>query len=189
MQNEPFRSAVGDVRLCLERLREADTLLDSVPRTEAAEKTAADSDRVTTAVILGGAVAGALVAASGHAGATATPTAAREFAEALALLRKVAAELGEHRAGAYLQQEVTRRNGLPLTPAAKALAAVVRDLHPKLREEFGLLDTPPLTNWSVNDAEDEAALQAAGLGWRTRAIKIALAIAALVALYAFVFSG
>ncbi|MBK6919375.1 MAG: hypothetical protein IPH07_18410 [Deltaproteobacteria bacterium] len=37
MQPDPFRSTVGDIRACLEALREADRLLDAAPRTQRAE--------------------------------------------------------------------------------------------------------------------------------------------------------
>ncbi len=50
---QPFRVAVGDLRSCLEHLRDADTLLDSVPRTAAAELDEAASERAAIVGVQG----------------------------------------------------------------------------------------------------------------------------------------
>lgn len=182
---------MGNARACLDYLREADGLLDSAPRTAAAEQAAAASDRVTGAAMIGGVVGAALVAAArqhSDLGGPATPGAARELAEAVEVLRKAAAELGDHPATAHLQQEIGRWERAPLPVAAKGLAAMVCHLHPKLRAEFGLMEAPPLTNWAVNDPEDDAALHAAGLGFRSKAIKIAIVVSLVVGFYVFLFT-
>lgn len=185
------RFAVGDVRACLEHLRDADRLLDSAPRTESAELAAAASDRAASAGLVGGVVGAALLVAASRAadvGGPETPGAARELAEAVSLLRKAAAELGDHPAAAQLHQATAQWEHAPVTTASKSLATIVRALYPKLRDEHGLFDAPSLTNWTVNDAEDEAAVQAAGLGLRTRAIRVAIVVAVVVAFYVLVFT-
>lgn len=50
------------------------------------------------------------------------------------------------------------------------------------------MDATPLTNWGVNDAEDEAALQAAGLGSRSRLIKIGIVAVLFVGFYSYMLN-
>lgn len=180
-------SVSGDPARCLDYLREADRLLDSAPRTRRAELAEATSDSVAMGAAVGGVAAAAIIAAT-EAGRSATPGAARELGEAVALLRNAAHELGSHPAGDHIQLNTTRWEHSPVERAAPQLAMMVRDVYPKLRTEFGLFDAPALTNWNVNDAEDDAALNAAGLNPKKKAIKIAIVVLIFVAFYVVLFS-
>ncbi len=183
MQSAPFRSSVGNIRACLDDLREADALLDAVPRTAAAERTADVSDQGSAVFLLGG-LGGVAAGLAGGGGAT--PSAARELAEAVKLLRKVEAELGDHPAATEIQRALTDESrAVPLV--ARRLSETVRKVHTQLRDEFGV-STPALTNWTVNDAEDDAALNAAGLGVRSRVIKIAVVVLLFAAFYVYLLS-
>lgn len=186
---QPFRVAVGDLRPCLEHLREADALLDSVPRTAAAERDESASERAAIAGIAGGVAAAAVIGAAGRAVGASTPRAAGELAEAVALLRTTVSELQEHPAAGELNRSVHRADSASaVVTAAQDLGRVVRGLHERLRQESGLTDIGPLTNWSENDEADDAAIAAAGVGGRVRAIKFAAFVVLVIAGYVFLMS-
>lgn len=172
VQPDPFRSTVGDIRACLEALREADRLLDAAPRTQRAELELAAVERRHAWI---GEVAGLSIAAPGRlvgdVTVAATPGADRELADAIAHLRVAVAELGEHPSAAQLDQAIATCEHAPIDQAANGLSAVVRVLHPSLREAFGLLDAPPLTQWTVDDADDLLAREAAGVSRARRALR------------------
>jgi predicted cobalt transporter CbtA len=58
-----------------------------------------------------------------------------------------------------------------------------------LRAEFGLISSPPLTNWAVHDAEDDAALAAAGLSRGSKAFTIIAVVVLVVTGYALLLAG
>jgi|GEM_PF-2089826 len=190
MDAAPFRSSVGDITLCLAHLREADRLLDSIPRTAAAERAEVASDRAAAAgVVAGGVLRQALVVhAAQNDPSIATPTAVRELGEAVELLQSAANELGDHAGAQTLRRATATWDRVDPEAAAKSIATVVRSLHPKLREEFGQHASPALTNWNETSAEDEAAIDAAGLSARSRAFKIALVAIPVVLFYALLLS-
>ena len=167
-------------------MREADRLLDSAPRTAQAELVA-NSPQAPGAGAVGGLPGLAIAAAQGAFEETATPNAERELAEATALLEQVADELGPHPAAAQLRTAIARGKQRDLKDAAAELGALVRQLHPALRAEFGLMDIAPLTNWVDNDAADDDATRAAGVGFGRPLLQFVVGVTAFCTIYWFVF--
>jgi hypothetical protein len=138
----------------------------------------------------GGVIGAAIVASASrnfHSG-SATPAATTEYEQAVALLKTAAKALDQHQATQGLHDAIRQANQMPVLNAAGYLAHYIRWLHPRLREEFGLLDLPALSNWNATDAEDLAAMKAAGVGWGPKvAWAVGLGIVVCV-FYAWVFS-
>lgn len=178
--------ATPDPKTGLDQLREAHQLLDGALRTEQWEQAQAASDAVVARSALGSALAGAVTKAV--VGAQGSPGATREFEEGLTCLRRAANSLEGHAAADELHDAIGRARGLPLSTAIARLSPVVHHLHRDIRQEFGLLDVPALVDWKTNDDDDQAAIDAAGLGTRSKAIKIAIGVAIVAIPYLWLFS-
>jgi hypothetical protein len=121
MSGSPFRYSVGDIAVCLDRLREADQLLYSAPRTAARERLDAATNRHVGGGAIGGVLANitAAVESRGLEGVDPTPAGASEYANALRCLREAAAELREHPAAAQIRESVARFEGASTQPGRR----------------------------------------------------------------------
>jgi hypothetical protein len=190
--SSPFRIHPADGARALELLREADRLLDAAPRTLVRECVDARQGHplmLPVAAVLGvfGAlIAFAVVAATGRRAPGAdTAGAVREYQDAVARVGEAGRILGEHECGADLREAAARARPLEVRAGAALLAEIVGIVHSRLRAELGAHEVPGLTNWSRDDAQDDAAYVTAGIGWRGFVWRLTPLVAGLAGVYFF----
>lgn len=166
-----FRLHAAGRITALDDLREADRLLDGVPRTWAIEREHVHEAWGEASPILRLSGLGSLLEA-GRPTQPGTPTRAlTEFHEALSLMERAADAMDPHPVAMQLRDCISAEFHRPLPGAALSAAAVVRASFDELRHLDDLV-VPPLTDWSRHDHEDDAAVRAAGLGVQLIALRV-----------------